>query len=84
MRSCTAPCPWPGRREEVLSLLQSRKFSFSIIVHSESDGPLINFHTSSPILNIRTDCPPQHLLEFLLSETGTAASDAATEVQNSR
>lgn len=65
-------------------MLQGRKFSFSIIVHSETDGPLINFHTSSPILNVRTDCPPQHLIEFLLSETGMAASEAANEVQSTR
>lgn len=71
-------------REDILRCLGGRSFAFSLIVHSESDGPLINFHTSSPILNVRTDCPPQHLIEFLVSETGVAASEAATEVQSSR
>ncbi|KAG2489643.1 hypothetical protein HYH03_011922 [Edaphochlamys debaryana] len=79
---------WAGylleKREDIHRYLSSRQFAFSLIVHSESDGPLINFHASSPILNVRTDCPPQHLIEFLVSETGTAASDAATEVQSSR
>lgn len=51
-------------------MLQGRKFSFSIIVHADPHGPLINFHQSSPILNVRSDCPPSHLLEFLVSEGG--------------
>ncbi|GLI69251.1 hypothetical protein VaNZ11_013828, partial [Volvox africanus] len=79
---------WAGylleKREDIRRHLGGRTFAFSLIAHSESDGPLINFHTSSPILNVRTDCPPQHLLEFLVSETGIAASEAATEVQSSR
>ncbi|MEW5302018.1 MAG: hypothetical protein WDW36_004831 [Sanguina aurantia] len=79
---------WAGylleRREELHALLQGRKFCFSLIVHSEGDGPLIHYHTSSPILNVRTDCPPSHLMEFLVSEMGTAASEAATAVQSVR
>ena len=51
-------------------MLKGRKFSFSIIVHTDTQGPLINFHQSSPILNVRADCPPAHLLEFLVSEGG--------------
>lgn len=79
---------WAGylleRRDEITKMLAGRAFSFSLIVHSETDSPLINFHASSPILNVRTDCPPQHLVEFLLSESGIAASEAANEVQTSR
>ncbi len=78
------PLPLPASREEITKMLAGRAFSFSLIVHSETDSPLINFHASSPILNVRTDCPPQHLVEFLLSESGIAASEAANEVQTSR
>ncbi len=65
-------------------MLQGRKFSFSIIVHADAQGPLINFHHSSPILNVRSDCPPGHLLEFLVSEGGVQASEAANEVHSTR
>lgn len=65
-------------------MLGNRKFSFSIIVHADSQGPLINFHQSSPILNVRSDCPAAHLLEFLTSEGGVQASEAASEVHSYR
>lgn len=65
-------------------MLGSRKFSFSVIVHTDQQAPLINFHQSSPILNVRADCPPSHLMEFLASEGGVLASSAAAEVHVSR
>ncbi len=65
-------------------MLGNRKFSFSIIVHADSQGPLINFHQSSPILNVRSDCPAAHLLDFLTSEGGVQASEAANEVHSYR
>ena len=65
-------------------LLAGRKFNFSIIVHTDPQMSVIQFHPSSPVLNVRSDCPPAHLLEYMISETGTAASEAAFEVQNSR
>jgi len=45
---------------------------------------MINFHQSSPILNVRADCPPTHLLEFLVSEAGGLANEAANQVQANR
>lgn len=76
--------PTFSHREELHGLLQGRRFCFSLIVHSETEGPLLHYHTSSPILNVRTDCPPSHLMEFLMSEMGTAASEAGTAVQSVR
>ncbi|KAJ9527460.1 hypothetical protein QJQ45_025732 [Haematococcus lacustris] len=75
---------WAGylleKKDEIRTMLGNRKFSFSIIVHADAQGQLINFHQSSPILNIRADCPPAHLMEFLASEGGVLASEAASEV----
>jgi hypothetical protein len=48
-------------------MLKGKRFSFSLIVHSDPQSPLISFHASSPILNVSADCPPEHLLEFLVS-----------------
>jgi hypothetical protein len=67
-------CP---AREDIKRCLGGRTFAFSLIVHSESDGPLINFHTSSPILNVRTDCPPQ----VRAGTAGAGALHAAQDVQ---
>lgn len=67
-----------------MSNLKGRSFSFSIIVHNEPQSSLLNFHQSSPILNVRSDCPPQMLLDFLISESGSQAHSAANEVHNSR
>uniref|UniRef100_A0A7S3QVQ9 DUF4460 domain-containing protein n=1 Tax=Dunaliella tertiolecta TaxID=3047 RepID=A0A7S3QVQ9_DUNTE len=79
---------WAGylleKREEIKDLFAGRKFAFSIIVHADTSGPLINFHQSSPILNVRADCPASHLINFLASEGGSEASKASTEVQNTR
>lgn len=33
---------------------------------------------------IRTDCPPRLLMDFLLSEAGSEASDAAESAKNAR
>jgi hypothetical protein len=60
------------------------RFSFSLIVHTDEDAPLISFHPSSPILNVSADCPPDHLVSFLVSEAGVEASEAAGSAQLSR
>lgn len=79
---------WAGyileRREQIQEILRGRNFQFSLIVHSDSQGPMINFHPASPVLNVRSDCPPSQLLEFMISDTGSAASEAASEVHMSR
>jgi len=31
-------------REEIQALFKGRKFAFSVIVHADTQGPLINFH----------------------------------------
>lgn len=71
-------------RNQVESVLDGRRFSFSVIVHTDQQAPLISFHQSSPILNVSADCPPSHLLEFLASEAGGSASSVAQDVHKSR
>ncbi len=72
-------------REELAPRLAGKSFSFSLIVHCDPQAPLISLpHPSSPVLNVSADCPPDHLVEFLLSEAGVEASGAATNAQLSR
>ena len=47
-------------------------------------SPLLAFQPGSPVLNVRCDCPPANLLEFLASEAGVSASEAAGEVHDLR
>lgn len=66
-------CPCHSRREEVQALFAGRTFAFSIIVHSDTQGPFIDFHKSSPILNIRADCPAHDLIQFMVRVGGGRA-----------
>eukprot|EP00798_Chlamydomonas_sp_ICE-L_P005810 gene5810-6097_t len=79
---------WAGylleRRDEVFAKLGSRQFQFSIIVHMEPTGPLLAFQNPSPILNVRFDCPPNSLVDFLVSEAGESASTAAADTYDMR
>jgi hypothetical protein len=59
---CVRPPPSLAR-SEIQASLQGRSYSFSIIVHTEGTGPLINFHAASPIVNVRADCPPSNLVQ---------------------
>ena len=77
------PPPLP-HRASISALLLGKKFSFSIIVHSDPHSQLISFHPSSPILNVSADCPPDYLTEFLVSEAGGEASEAANSAHMSR
>ncbi len=65
-------------------MLANKSFSFSVIVHCDPQAPLINFHPSSPILNVSADCPPDHLVQFLVSEAGGEASQAASSAHLSK
>ena len=53
-------------------------------MHSDIHSPLISFHPSSPILNVSADCPPDYLVDFLVSEAGGEASEAASSAHMSR
>lgn len=79
---------WAGavleRREDVAMALQGRSYSFSLLVHSDEASPLLDFISSSSVLQVRADCPPKHLLAFMSSEAGALAHQAAAQVAGSR
>lgn len=80
-----ATFPFPLRcRAKVAPILSGKRFSFSLIVHTDAQAPLISFHPSSPILNVSADCPADHLVDFLTSEAGGEASEAASSAHTSR
>ena len=79
---------WVGavleRREDVAAVINHRSFAFSILVHSDQSSPLLEFIESSSVLQVRTDCPPKHLLAFMVSEAGDVAHETATLVADTR
>lgn len=79
---------WVGtlmeRREEVAAALAGRSFAFSVLVHADESGPLLDFIDSSSVLQVRTDCPPKHLLAFMSSEAGAEAHNTAALVADTR
>ena len=79
---------WAGaileRREEIGAALGGRSFAFSVLVHSDDSSPLLDFIESSSVLQSRTDCPPRHLLAFMVSESGELANETATLVADTR
>ncbi|GAB4823551.1 hypothetical protein N2152v2_010597 [Parachlorella kessleri] len=79
---------WAGavleRKRDFQELLQGRLFSFSLLVHSDSGSPMLDFLPSSSVLQVRSDCPPSHLMDFLKSEAGQAADSAAAQVAGSK
>eukprot|EP00887_Chlorella_sp_A99_P008131 scaffold12.g8131.t1 len=79
---------WAGAvlemRAEVAAALGGRAFSFSLLVHSDQGSPMLDFLPSSSVLQVRSDCPPALLLDFLRSEAGEAAHAAATALADTR
>jgi len=79
---------WAGsvfeRREDFSIALRAPSYAFSIYVHSDTSSPLLEFVASSSVLQVRTDCPPKHLLAFMCSEAGALANEAAAMVADSR
>ncbi|PSC70243.1 hypothetical protein C2E20_6326 [Micractinium conductrix] len=79
---------WTGavldQRDAFESSLQGRRFAFSLLAHSDQNSPMLDFLASSSVLQVRCDCPPQHLLDFLCSSAGLSANEAAAQVAGSR
>lgn len=79
---------WAGTvldmRAEIEEALMGRKFAFSVLVHGDDMCPLLDFIDSSSVLQLRTGCPPKHLLAFMISEAGRMANDTANLVADTR
>jgi hypothetical protein len=79
---------WVGavleKKEKLIDSLFGRSYAFSILVHSDESSPLLDFIESSSVLQVRTDCPPKHLLAFMVSEAGELAHETATLVADTK
>ena len=79
---------WAGavlsEREAFDFALAGRQFSFSVLVHGDENIPMIDFLSSSSVLQIRSDCPPTRLLDFLCSDACMVADTAATAIAGAR
>jgi len=60
--------------------LGGQRFSYSVLVHTDSSSNMVDFLPASSVLQVRADCPPQLLLEFMTSNASAAASLRADEV----
>ncbi|KAI8475841.1 MAG: hypothetical protein J3K34DRAFT_382443 [Monoraphidium minutum] len=76
---------WAGyvleQRSEIEVAVAGRLFTFSLLVHSDATSPMIDFSAKSSILQVRSDCPPKQLVEFLVSDGSMMADQAAAAVQ---
>jgi hypothetical protein len=63
------------------SIANFNEFAFDIMVQSwaegSSTGNVLDHIPGGRILTVRTDCPPQQLLDFLLSQSGMEAHHAS-------
>eukprot|EP01026_Neomeris_dumetosa_P032788 TRINITY_DN2604_c1_g1_i1.p1 TRINITY_DN2604_c1_g1~~TRINITY_DN2604_c1_g1_i1.p1 ORF type:complete len:352 (-),score=49.94 TRINITY_DN2604_c1_g1_i1:168-1223(-) len=79
---------WGGyvleKRREFERALVSPNFQFSLLVHSDTSSPMVDFLPSSPVLQVRSDCQPEVLLDFLCSEEANVADEAAAAVESGR
>jgi hypothetical protein len=79
---------WVGalleKKENLAVASLGRSYAFSILVHSDESSPLLDFVESSSVLQVRTDCPPKHLLAFMISEAGELAHETATLVADTK
>eukprot|EP00891_Asterochloris_glomerata_P005651 jgi/Astpho2/5651/gw1.00079.112.1_t len=79
---------WAGfvleTKRDFQEALKERHFAFSVLVHADNTSPLIDFLASSSVLQVRADCMPRKLLEYMCSEAGLAASDAAAAGERSK
>ncbi|GBF90996.1 hypothetical protein Rsub_03851 [Raphidocelis subcapitata] len=77
---------WAGyileQREDIERAVGPRRFTFSLLVHSDATSPAIDFSVRSSILQVRSDCPPRQLVEFLTSDGSSAADEAASAVRS--
>lgn len=79
---------WAGHllehRGELERLLGKCRFSFALVISSDPSAPMVEYFPHTSILQVRTDCPLNKLLEFLTSEAADAASRAAEDVASAR
>ena len=61
----------------MLQAISSCRFTFSLLVHSDVTSPMIDFSQNSSILQVRSDCPPKQLVEFLVSDSGVLANQVS-------
>lgn len=64
------------------NLLLKRTLSFSLLVHSDDQAPMIDHMAASSILQVRSDCPPRTVLDFLGSDACRSASQEAKEIKD--
>ncbi|GMH38401.1 hypothetical protein BSKO_06285 [Bryopsis sp. KO-2023] len=78
---------WAGyildQRNAITTLLKDRQLSFSLLVHSDENAPMIDHMAATSILQVRSDCPPQVVLDFLSSDACRTASQGAKEIKAS-
>eukprot|EP01025_Chloroclados_australasicus_P055430 TRINITY_DN670_c0_g1_i1.p1 TRINITY_DN670_c0_g1~~TRINITY_DN670_c0_g1_i1.p1 ORF type:complete len:580 (-),score=66.70 TRINITY_DN670_c0_g1_i1:565-2304(-) len=79
---------WGGyvleKRNLFKEALLAPNFQFSLLVHSDTSSPMVDFLPSSPVLQVRSDCQPEVLLDYLCSEEAEVADEAAVAVESGR
>lgn len=65
--------------EEVARAVGNRNFTFSLLVHSDASSPMVDWSQNSSILQVRSDCPPRQLVEFLVSDSGVMADQVSSK-----
>lgn len=73
-----------GYKENFESQLSGRHIPITVLVHDDFCSPLIDHATSSNVIQVRSDCAPQRLLEFLLTTSMEELIQTASDVQNER
>jgi hypothetical protein len=68
-------------REEILQVVGGRQFTFSLLVHSDAASPLVEFSASSSVLQVRSDCAPKQLVDFLLSDSASQADEVSWDTR---
>eukprot|EP00232_Nephroselmis_pyriformis_P020941 CAMPEP_0182866892 /NCGR_PEP_ID=MMETSP0034_2-20130328/8435_1 /TAXON_ID=156128 /ORGANISM="Nephroselmis pyriformis, Strain CCMP717" /LENGTH=473 /DNA_ID=CAMNT_0024999225 /DNA_START=189 /DNA_END=1607 /DNA_ORIENTATION=- len=66
------------QREPFEWALRGRTFMYTVLVHGDTAAPYVDYMESTSILQVRSDCPPSKLLEFMMSERGAAVDDAVS------
>lgn len=71
-------------KESFDSQLLGRHIPITVLVHDDFCSPLIDHAMSSSVIQVRSDCAPQRLLEFLLTTSTEELIQTATEAQHER
>lgn len=64
--------------------LKGLEYSFSVLVHSDENAAMVDFLPTSSVLQVRCDCPPARLLEFLCSDACLAADASAAVLADAK